>query len=91
MESPSNLVTWIPNLACCSKRDFHVTCEGRVAGRSGELKNSGIGDGSAVRSASRVRGGKHKDKKIKAEQKQSVSLRRPDQLQTPQELKDGED
>ena len=68
-----DVVRRIPSSVCCSRHDVYVTCEGRVLRRSDELKNFGIGDGSAVQISSRVRGGgKHKNKKRKAEKKQAA-------------------
>ena len=58
--------------------------------RSGEeLRSCGVKDGSAVQVASRVRGGgKHKDKKSKAEKKQAAGPKKSEFLQGPQGPKD---
>ena len=50
-------------------------CEGRILGKSDELKSCGVRDGSTVQVVSRMRGGrKHKDKKGKEEKKQVAQL-----------------
>ena len=65
-----DVVKRIPSSPCDSKRDENMTCEGRVIRRSDDLKNCGIG-GSTVQVTSKLRGGgKHKNKKSKAEKKQ---------------------
>ena len=51
----------------------------RVRRRSDELRSCGVVDGSTVQVVSRMRGGgRHKDKKSKAEKKQA-GLERPEQ------------
>ena len=62
----SDVVRPIPSNVCSNSR-----CEGRVPGRSDELKSGRVSDGSTVQVVHRMRGGgKHKDKKSKAEKKQ---------------------
>ena len=69
----SDILKKIPNDACHDKRDVYVTFEGRVLRRSGEVKASGISDGSTLQVASETRGGGHrKDKRTKADEKQVV-------------------
>ena len=66
--------------ACCSQCEVNLTCEGRVLGRSAELRSSGVKDGSAVQVVRRMRGGgRHKDNKSEAEKKKAVSAKRDEQ------------
>ena len=84
----SDVVRRIPSSACSSRHDVYVTCEGRVLRRSDELKNFGIGDGSAVQITSRVRGGgMHKDKKTKSEKKHATNPKESELLRREQEEK----
>ena len=57
--------------------DVYVTSRGRVLRRSDQLRSCGVVDGSAVQVVSRMRGGgRHKDKKRKAEKKQAAGQER---------------
>ena len=57
-----------------SKHDAYVTCEGRMLNENDELKSSEVRDGSTVRVVSRLRGGgRHKEKRNKAEKKRGRS------------------
>ena len=59
----------IPN-----SEDVYVTMHGRTLKRSEKLKSCGVSDGCMIQVTSRMRGGgKHKDKKSKAEKKQAAS------------------
>ena len=54
--------------------DVYVTMHGRVLRRNEKLKSCGVTDGCTIQVTSRLRGGgKHKDKKSKAEKKQVTS------------------
>ena len=58
-----------------SKHDMYAVCEGRVIRRDDELKGCGVRDRSTTQVVRRMRsGGKHKEKKSKAEKKQVASL-----------------
>ena len=60
----------IPN----SDQDVYVTSGGRILRRSDKLESCEVRDGSTIQVMSRMRGGgKHKDKKSKAEKKQVTS------------------
>ena len=53
---------------------MYVTMHGRVLKRSEKLKSWEVTDGCMIQVTSRMRGGgKHKDKKSKAEKKQTAS------------------
>ena len=57
-----------------SEEDMYVTMHGRVLKRSEKLKSCEVTDGCMIQVTSRMRGGgKHKDKKSKAEKKQTAS------------------
>ena len=57
-----------------SEEDVYVTLHGRVLKRSEKLKSCAVTDGCMIQVTSRMRGGgKHKDKKSKAEKKQAAS------------------
>ena len=57
-----------------SEKDVYVTMRGRVLKRSEKLKSCDVTDGCMIQVTSRMRGGgKHKDKKSKAEKKQAAS------------------
>ena len=57
-----------------SEEDVYVTLHGRVLKRSEKLKSCEVTDGCMFQVTSRMRGGgKHKDKKSKAEKKQAAS------------------
>ena len=59
--------------------DVYVTMQGRVLRRNEKLKSCGVIDGCTIQVTSRMRGGgKHKDKKSKAE-KQAASAKTPEQ------------
>ena len=54
--------------------DVFVTMHGRTLKRSEKLNSCGVSDGCTIQVMSRMRGGgKHKDKKSKAEKKQAES------------------
>ena len=61
MVSPSDKVDdvmrQILNNEKSSKSDVYLTCEGRVLGRSEDLRSSGVRDGCAVQIMSMMRGG----------------------------------
>ena len=60
--------------------DVYVTTHGRVRKKSEMLKICEVTDGCTIQVTSRVRGGgRHKDKKSKAEKKQAASTRTPEQ------------
>ena len=62
-----------------SNQDVYVTSGGRILRRSDKLKSCEVRDGSTVEVTSRRRGGgKHKDKKSKAE-KRAASAKTPEQ------------
>ena len=66
----SDIVMRISSSVCRSKRDIHVTFEGRVLHEGCVLRNCGVGDGGTIQVTSRMRGGgKHNDKKNEAERK----------------------
>ena len=59
--------------------DVYVTMQGKVLRRNEKLKSCGVTDGCMIQVTSRMRGGgKHKDKKSKAE-KQAASVKTPEQ------------
>ena len=60
--------------------DAYVTMHGKVLKRSEKLKRCEVTDGCTIQVTSRMRGGgKHKDKKSKAEKKQAASGKTPEQ------------
>ena len=60
--------------------DVYVTMHGRVLKRSEKLKSCEVTDGCTIQVTSRVRGGgRHKDKRSKAEKNQAASTRTPEQ------------
>ena len=62
--------------------DVYVTMQGKVLRRNEKLKSCGVTDGCTIQVTSRMRGGgKHKDKKSKAE-KQAASAKTPEQKVT---------
>ena len=52
----SDVLRRIPNSACCSTHDVHVSCEGRVIRRSAELKSCGTSGVQQVTSSMRSGG-----------------------------------
>ena len=50
--------------------DVYVTLDGKVLRRDEKLKSCGVSDGCTIQVTSRMRGGRHKDKKSKVEKKQ---------------------
>ena len=77
--SPEDKVQKILNTVSKSDRDVYVMSGGRILRGSDKLKSCGVRDGSTVEVTSRMRGGgKHKDKKSKAE-KQAASAKTPEQ------------
>ena len=63
-----------------SEEDVYVTLHGRVLKRSEKLKSCEVTDGCMIQVTSRMRGGgKHKDKKSKAEKKQAASGKKLEQ------------
>ena len=78
--SPKDKVQKILNTVSGSDGDVHATREGMILGKNDDMKSRGVRDGSTVQVTSRMRGGgKHKDKRSKAENKQATNLERPDQ------------
>ena len=62
--------------------DVYVTMQGKVLRRNEKLKSCGVTDGCTIQVTSRMRGGgKHQDKKSKAE-KQAASAKTPEQKVT---------
>ena len=60
--------------------DVYVTMHGRVLKRGEKLKSCEVADGCTIQVTSRLRGGgKHKDKRSKAEKNQAASTRTPEQ------------
>ena len=60
--------------------DVYVTMHGRVLKRGEKLKSYEVADGCTIQVTSRLRGGgKHKDKRSKAEKNQAASTRTPEQ------------
>ena len=83
--SPEDKVQEILNTVGGSEQDVYVTCEGKMLRKDEQLKSCGVRDGSTIQVTSRVRGGgKHKDKKSKAE-KQAASAKTPEQKFTDEE------
>ena len=83
--SPEDKVQEILNSVGGSEQDVYVTCEGKMLRKDEQLKSCGVRDGSTIQVTSRVRGGgKHKDKKSKAE-KQAASAKTPEQKFTDEE------
>ena len=77
-----DIVERIPNSAC-SKRDVYVICERRVIRRSDDLWSSGVGDGSIVHVSRRMfGGGRHTDKKSKAEKQVRQVLKNAEGLKS---------
>ena len=75
--SPEDKVQKILNTVSKSDRDVYVMSGGRILRGSDKLKSGEVRDGSTVEVMSRMRGGgKHKDKKSKAE-KQAASAKTP--------------
>ena len=67
----SDIVKRIPNSRCRGKRDVHVTFEGRVPIRRGEVEVCGIENGSTIFINHKVRGGgTHRNRK-RSKQKMS--------------------
>ena len=57
-----------------SEEDVYVVLHGRVLKKSEKLKSCAVTDGCMIQVTSRMRGGgKHKDKKSKAEKKQAAN------------------
>ena len=72
----NDIVGRIPSGACCNKCDVYVTCDGKALTRNGELRSCGVSDGCTVQVVNRMRGGgKHRNKKDKAEKKTTVSTK----------------
>ena len=70
--------------------DVYVTMQGKVLRRNEKLKSCGVTDGCTIQVASRRRGGgKHKDKKRKAE-KQAASAKTPEQKCDGESRSDGD-
>ena len=60
--------------------DVYVTIHGRVLKRREKLRSCGVTDGRTIQVTSRMRvGGRHKDKRSKAEKKQATNPERPEQ------------
>ena len=70
----NDIVERTPTSAWCNKCDVHVTCEGKVLKRNEELRSCGVSDGCTVQVIDRMRGGgKHTNKKNKAEKTTTAS------------------
>ena len=70
--------------------DVYVTMQGKVLRRNEKLKSCGVTDGCLIQVTSRRRGGgKHKDKKRKAE-KQAASAKTPEQKCDGESRSDGD-
>ena len=84
--SPEDKVQEILNTVGGSEQDVYVTCEGKMLRKDEQLKSCGVRDGSTIQITSRMRGGgKHKDKKSKAEKKQAASAKTLEQKFTDEE------
>ena len=69
--------------------DAYVTLHGRVLKRGEKLKSCGVSDGCTIQVTSRMRGGgKHKDKKSKAEKRPAASTMQPEPLQMEKVLEE---
>ena len=63
-----------------------MTCEGRELRWSEELRSSGVGDGCAVQIMNMMHGGgKHRNKKNRAEKKPTASPKNPEPMRGQQE------
>ena len=81
--SPEDKVQKIPNTVSGSDQDVYATCEGRMLRKDDQLKSCGVRDGSTIQIMSRMRGGgRHKDKRSKAEKKRATDPERPDRRAT---------
>ena len=84
--SPEDKVQEILNTVGGSDQDVYVTCEGRMLRKDEQLKSCGVRDGGTIQVTSRMRGGgKHRDKKSKAEKKQAASAKTTEQKFTDEE------
>ena len=70
--SPKDKVQKILNTVSGSDWDVYATCEGRILRKDDEMKSCGVRDGMRG-------GGKHKDKRSKAEKKQVTNSKKPEQ------------
>ena len=78
--SPEDKVQEILNTVGGSDQDVHATREGRMLRKDDQLKSCGVRDGSTIQIMSRMRGGgRHKDKRSKAEKKRATNPVRPEQ------------
>ena len=69
--------------------DAYVTMHGRPQKRSQKLKSCEVTDGCTIQVTSRLRGGgKHKDKKSKAEKRPAASAKKPEPLQMEKVLEE---
>ena len=69
--------------------DVYVTMHGRVLKRCEKLKSCEVTDGCTIQVTSRLRGGgKHKDKKSKAEKRPAASAKQPEPLQMEKVLEE---
>ena len=69
--------------------DVYVTMQGRVLRRNEKLKSCGVTDGCTIQVTSRLRGGgRHKDKKSKAEKRPDASAKQPEPLQMEKVLEE---
>ena len=69
--------------------DVYVTMQGRVPRRNEKLKSCGVTDGCTIQVTSRLRGGgRHKDKKSKAEKRPDASAKQPEPLQMEKVLEE---
>ena len=69
--------------------DVYVTMHGRVLRRDEKLKSCEVTDGCTIQVTSRLRGGgKHKDKRSKAEKRPAASAKQPEPLQMEKVLEE---
>ena len=83
----SDVVRRILSSARCGSRAVYVTSSGRVLRKSEELRTCGVTEGNALQVMIRMRGGgKRKDKKSKAEEKEAASPQKPAELERDESL-----
>ena len=82
----SDIARRIPNNACCIRQDMYVMCKGRVLRWSDELRSSAVSDGCTLNVLKMMRGGgKHRNKKNKAEKNPAESLKSQEPVRDQQE------
>ena len=78
--SPEDKVQKILNTVSGSDQDVYATCEGKMLRKDDELKSCGVTDVCMIQVMSRMRGGgRHTDKRSKAEKEQATNTERPEQ------------